>query len=146
MTGLDLRALMPAMEDMLLLDTIRVTEPSSGGRVLDTSTGELGDAEPAVLYQDAGAIYPSGVQPPISAPYALQAWRDNPRSVYRMLTPVSAPLVPRDAVVEVVVSARDDALVGRTWRALDESLASSQIVLRVTWIQAVKPKAADPDA
>lgn len=138
MAGLDLTGLIPGLEQMLLLDTVRVTAPAITSPVLDDSTGQLTQPTGGPVYEGDGCILPVGNRPPESAPYALKAYMDNPRSVFRLLTPVSAALVPRDAIVEVLRSARDDALVGPAWRALDASVPASQIVLRETWLQLQK--------
>lgn len=139
MSGLDLRSLIPGLEDMLLLDTVRISEPA-GPPVLDEETGLLVPTPGAVLYEGPGAMFPaSGGQPGIEIPVAGQPYPDDPKSMYRMLTPIAAPPAPRDAVVTVLVSARDTALVGRSWRCSDAALAASQVVFRITWCDQLQP-------
>jgi len=133
MTGLDLRALIPGLEGMLLLDTVRVRYPD-GPPVLDEETGLMVPSPGAVLYEGAGAVFGGGGQQVTEVPVAGQPYVDDPTIRYRLFTPLAAPVPVRDAVVEVLVSVRDAALVGRSWRCTDAGQAASQVVLRITWL------------
>lgn len=119
----------------LLVDTVRVTAPATGGPVYNPDTGQNEYPPGAVLYEGPGAILGGTAQSEINAaPDVLQVWVGETKSRYRLLTPLTAPLAPKDAIIEVtaVHNPADTALLGRSWTAQDPSRASTVEVVRIT--------------
>jgi hypothetical protein len=123
------------IEDNLLLDTVRITLPANGAPVLNETTGQLEHPDGTVLYEGPGAVLSSaalGELPGI--PDATQAWPGATKSRYRMLTPLDAPLAPKDAIVTVtaVRNPANTALIGRSWICNDPSRVSTMEAVRMT--------------
>ncbi|MFD6534954.1 DUF6093 family protein [Streptomyces goshikiensis] len=138
MNLLDLSSLGALVEDLVMGDTITISRPA-GPPVLNPATGEL-EAPPAhLVYDGPGAVLDSTAAPGITVPVAGQPYPDDPKSTYRLLTPVNAPVAARDDVVRVVRAAVDPALIGRTWRCTQPGLASTVIAVRVTWLDENNP-------
>jgi len=118
----------------LLLDTVRVTLPATGDPVLDPDTGGLTRPEGDLLYEGLGAVQPTAQSEMSANPGALQPWTMETRSRYRLLTPLSAPIPPIDALVTVVRVHNPDntALIGRTWTCQDPGRAGTVEVVRIT--------------
>ncbi|HEX5566595.1 MAG TPA: DUF6093 family protein [Streptomyces sp.] len=117
----------------LLIDTVRITLPATGEPVLNEDTGRLEYPEPTVLYEGAGAVQAmtTDVQ---KVPDAGLPWVAETKSRYQMLTPLDAPIAPKDAIV-TVVAVHDPArtsLLGRSWTCQDPGRASTVEVVRVT--------------
>lgn len=137
MPGLDaaLAGVRAWAEKNLLLDIVRVELPATGKPVLDEATGKLVRPTGEVLYEGLGAVQGGTAQSEISAtPGALQPWVQETKSRYRLMTPLTAPLVPKDAIVTVVQvhDPANTALIGRTWTCQDPSRAATTEVIRIT--------------
>ncbi|MFH8813129.1 DUF6093 family protein [Streptomyces hygroscopicus] len=118
----------------LLIDTVRITLPASGDPVYNPETG-LNEYPPGeVLYEGPGAVQGDSAQEISAVPDALQMWTSETRSRYRLLTPLTAPLAPKDAIVSVVAAHNpaNTALIGRTWTVQDPSRAGTVEVVRIT--------------
>lgn len=119
----------------LLVDTVRITLPATGGPVYNPDTGQNEYPEDAVLYEGPGAVQGGTAQSEISAtPDAGQMWVQETKSRYRLMTPLSAPLAPKDAIVTVigVHNTANTALLGRSWTAQDPARAATTEVVRIT--------------
>lgn len=137
MSGLDaaLAGVKTWIGSNLLVDTVHIALPSTGEPVLDPATGTLSRPEGDVLYEGPGAVQGGTAQSEISAtPNVLQPWVQETKSRYRLLTPLDAPLAPKDAIVTVVGVHNPDnvALIGRSWIVQDPSRAATVEVVRVT--------------
>ncbi|MER0443019.1 DUF6093 family protein [Streptomyces sp. Edi4] len=133
MSRLDLSALGPVLQEMLMGDTVRISRPA-GPPVLNPETGELEPVPPHVVYEGPGAVYDSSQAPGVVTPLAGQPYPDDPKNPYRLLTPTIAPIAERDDTITVVHASQDPTLVGRSWRCVQPSGASSLLVVRVTWL------------
>ncbi|MFI1161364.1 DUF6093 family protein [Streptomyces sioyaensis] len=119
----------------LLVDTIRITLPATGDPVYDPATGQNEYPADQVLYEGPGAVQGGNDQSLISStPDAGQMWVQETKSRYKLLTPLSAPLAPKDAVVTVigVHNTTNTALLGRSWIAQDPARVATVEVVRVT--------------
>ncbi|MFJ3699495.1 DUF6093 family protein [Streptomyces sp. NPDC090052] len=119
---------------MVLRDTVRITAPVSDDPVFNPTTGQLEYPVGAVLYEGPGAIQGSGSMDVSVTPDAGQPWKQETRSPYRLLTPLSAAVAPKDAIV-CAVAVHDPtkaALLGRTFMAGDPGVASTLEAVRVT--------------
>ncbi|MEU1908360.1 DUF6093 family protein [Streptomyces hygroscopicus] len=118
----------------LLVDTVRIALPG-GDPVYNPDTG-LNEYPPGeVLYEGPGAVQGGTGQSEINAtPNALQMWIGETRSRYRLFTPLTAPLAPKDAIISVLAvhNPANTALIGRTWTAQDPSRAGTVEVVRIT--------------
>jgi hypothetical protein len=137
MSGLDaaLAGVVTWISGNLLVDTVRITAPAAGSPVYNPTTGQNEYPEGDVLYEGPGAVQGGTAQSEISAtPDALQMWVGETKSRYRMLTPLTAPLAPKDATVSVVAvhNPANAALIGRTWTVQDPSRAATVEVVRIT--------------
>lgn len=137
MAGLDgaLAGVKTWLEVNILLDTVRITLPATGAPVLNTETGQLEYPVGAVLYEGPGAIIPSNATADILAtPDAAEPWAQETKSRYTLLTPLSAPIAPKDAIASatVVHDAARTGLLGRTWICPDPGQASTVEVVRKT--------------
>lgn len=130
-----LAAVAELVEEMVLLDTVRIALPAAGDPVLNETTGQLDYPAGQVLYEGPGAIQPSDASAQLSAhPDAGQQWLQETTSRYRMLTPLSAPIAPKDAIASVVAvhDPANSALLGRTWICMDVSQAATLEAVRRT--------------
>lgn len=118
----------------LLVDIVRVTLPASGEPVLDETTGKLEYPEGEVLYEGPGAVQATAQNEMSAAPDALEPWLAETRSRYRLLTPLTAPIPAKDAIVRVVQvhNPENTALLGRTWTCQDPGRAGTVEVVRIT--------------
>lgn len=137
MSGLDtaLASVRKWIDTNLLVDTVRIQLPATGKPVLDEDTGTLVRPEGEVLYEGPGAVQGGTAQSELSStPGALQQWVQETRSRYRMMTPLSAPIAPKDAIVTVVQvhDPANTALIGRSWICQDPSRAATTEVVRIT--------------
>lgn len=137
MAGLD-AALAPVtkwISDNLLIDTVRITLPPTGDPVLNPTTGQNEYPDGDVLYEGPGAVQGSSTQPdfmPVAD--AVLPWARETKSRFRLLTPLTAPIAPKDAIV-TVMGAHDPTrpdLLGRSWICQDPGQASTVEVVRVT--------------
>ncbi|MDK0525004.1 DUF6093 family protein [Streptomyces sp. ML-6] len=137
MAGLDaaLAGVTTWIGDNLLIDTVRVTLPATGDPVLNEATGQLEYPDGDILYEGPGAVQGSAAQAEISAiPDHNLPWVQETTSRYRLLTPLPAPIPPKDAVV-TVVAVHDPArtgLLGRSWTCTDPGRAGTVEVVRIT--------------
>lgn len=137
MAGLDaaLAGVTQWISDNLLVDTVRVTFPGAGAPVLNEDTGELTRPPGEVLYEGPGAVQGGTAQSEISAtPGGLQPWVQETKSRYRLFTPLTAPVPPKDAIVTVVQvhNPANTALIGRSWVCQDPGRAATVEVVRIT--------------
>ncbi|MCL8016973.1 DUF6093 family protein [Streptomyces sp. AS02] len=140
MAGLDLSGIAKLVEGLVMLDTVRITEPGPGTPVFDQASGEYTYPEGAVVYEGIGAVLAQNLNDMTSVPVVGQPWTDETRSRYRLLTPLDAPIPGRDHLVSVVqVHAGGDlSLIGRHWRCLDPGRASTLNAVRTTPIDQVQ--------
>lgn len=137
MNGLDaaLASVVGWISNNLLIDTVRIALPASGEPVLNETTGQLEYPAGTVLYEGPGAVQGGTAQSEISAtPNDLQPWVQETKSRYRMLTPLEAPVAPKDAIITVtaVHDPARAALIGRSWICQDPGRAATVEVVRVT--------------
>lgn len=137
MSGLDaaLAGVKAWIGDNLLIDTVRIELPATGEPVLDEATGNLTRPSGEPLYEGPGAVQGGTAQSEISAtPGALQPWVQETKSRYRLFTPLTAPVFPKDAVVTVVQvhNPANTALIGRSWICQDPGRAATIEVVRIT--------------
>lgn len=119
----------------LLVDTVRITAPATGEPVYNPDTGQNEYPPGEILYEGPGAVQGGTAQSEINAaPDALQLWVGETKSRYRLLTPLAAPLAPKDAIVQVVTvhNPANTALLGRSWTVQDPSRAATVEVVRTT--------------
>lgn len=119
----------------ILLDTVRIELPATGDPILNEDTGELTRPQGDVLYEGPGAVQGGTAQSEISAtPNALQPWIQETKSRFRLLTPLTAPLAPKDAIVTVVQvhNPANTALIGRSWICQDPGRAATIEAVRIT--------------
>src|SRR3954452_10142892 len=120
MPGLDaaLAGVKTWMSQNILLDTVRIELPATGEPVLDPATGNLTRPSGETLYEGPGAVQGGTAQAETSAtPGALPPGRRETKPRHRLLTPLEAPIAPKDAIVTVaqVQKPADAALTGRRW-------------------------------
>ncbi|MFF6866642.1 DUF6093 family protein [Streptomyces ardesiacus] len=140
MAGLDLSGIVPVVEDLILLDKVRITSPASGPRVFNPVTGQYTYPEGTVLYEGRGAVqsaYTADVT--ASTPNSNLPWVAETRSRYRMFTPLAEPVAQKDMIVTVVEvhPGGDQALIGRQWRAQDPSTSGTLGVIRITMLDQI---------
>ncbi|MFJ9420687.1 DUF6093 family protein [Streptomyces sp. NPDC101249] len=136
-TGLDtaLAGVRRWLDENLLVDTIRITLPATGKPVLNPADGTLTRPDGDTIYEGPGAVQSGMAQSEISTiPGALQPWTQETKSRYRLYTPLTAPIPPKDAVVTVIQvhNPANTALLGRAWICQDPSRAETVEVVRVT--------------
>jgi hypothetical protein len=129
--GLTLAAVATIVETRILVDTVEIFRP--GPQILNPDTGVYEPGPDLVLYQGTGAVFSQG-GPGLVLSLEGQAYADDTRNRYRLLTPLDAPLGSRDDHVRVTVATQDTGLLNRTWRVLDISDANSLAVVRTTWL------------
>jgi hypothetical protein len=127
--GLSLAAVAPIVETRILVDTIEIFRP--GPEILDPDSGEYVPGPDTIVYQGPGAVFAVG-GPGLVLSLEGQAYADNTRNRYRLLTPLEAPLASREDQVRVTVATQDPGLTNRIWRVLDISDANSLAVVRTT--------------
>ena len=137
MAGLDgsLNPVAKWLEKTILIDTVRVCLPSAGEPVLNTETGQLEYPEGDTLYEGPGAVVPGSATMERSAvPDAGQPWAQQTRTTYVLLTPLTAPIPPENAIASVVQvhDPSRTSLLGRTWICADVGQASTVEVVRRT--------------
>ncbi len=131
----------------LLIDTVRVRAVPTGEPVLNPDTGQLEYPPGEVLYEGDGAVIPAvGGTDRTVAPDQTQPWPRQYRYSYILLTPLTAPIPPEGALIEVV-SVHDPAraaLIGRSWLAVDTGQASTVEVVRRTYLDQNRSPAGAP--
>ncbi|MGW3246575.1 DUF6093 family protein [Streptomyces sp. NPDC001070] len=129
--GLSLAAVAPIVETRILVDTVEIFRP--GEPVLDPDSGEYIPGPDTIIYDGPGAIFSAG-GPGLVLSLEGQAYADDTRNRYRLLTPLAAPLASREDHVRVTHATQDGGLINRVWRVLDISDANSLAVVRTTWL------------
>jgi hypothetical protein len=132
--GLSLAAVAPIVESRILVDAVQIFRP--GPEVLDPDSGEYVPGPDTIVYDGPGAVFGSG-GPGLVLSLEGQAYADDTRNRYRVLTPLASPLASRDDQVRVTVATQDPGLLSRVWRVLDISDANSLAVVRTTWMDEV---------
>lgn len=140
MAGLDLSGIVPMIEDLILLDTVRFATPAAGKPVFDPGTGRYTYPEGDVLYEGKGAVQSGALPESPAAMVGTLPWVNETMSKYRAFTPLSAPVAARDTLVTVVAvhAGGDLALIGRQWRVQDPSMAGTLGVIRVTSLDQIQ--------
>lgn len=119
----------------LLIDTVRITLPGTGEPVFNTETGQLEYPPGDTLYEGPGAVVPGSATMERSAvPDATQPWVNQTRSTYVLLTPLTAPIPPENAIASVIQvhDPTRTSLLGRTWICADVGQAGTVEVVRRT--------------
>lgn len=136
MAGLDaaIAGAVAFIETNVLVDTVRLTLPATGDPVLNETTGKLEYPEGEVLYEGPGAVLPVSGPPLTVVTDANQPWTGETRSAYKLLTPLSAPVPPKDARVSVIAvhNAANVALIGPIWVCSDPGRAGTVEAVRIT--------------
>lgn len=131
----------------LLVDTVRIERAATGKPVLNETTGELERPTGEVLYEGPGAVQ-GGVQQSevYSTPGALAPWTQETKSRYRLMTPLTAPVPPKDAIVTVVQvhNPANTALIGRSWICQDPGRAATVEVVRITPLDQIQDRGDTP--
>ncbi|MEV6740080.1 DUF6093 family protein [Streptomyces sp. NPDC051104] len=127
---ISLAALAPVMK-RIMVDTVQIFRP--GPQVLNEDTGEYEPGPDVIVWEGLGAVFAAG-GPVFAQPLLGQAYPDDARDRYRLLTPLEAPLASRDDCVRVTEATADQGLLGRVWRVLDISDANTLAVVRTTWM------------
>lgn len=137
MAGLDaiLASTVTWIEKNLIVDTVRITAPPAGEPVLNEDTGLLEYPTGALIYEGPGAVQGGIAQSEVAAiPSAGQPWLQETTSRYRLMTPLTAPIAPKDAIVTVVQVHNPERtdLIGRSWICQDPGIAATTEVVRIT--------------
>lgn len=149
MPGLDgiLATAATLIGELVLRDTVRITPPATGDPILNQTTGELEYPAGDPIYEGPGAVQPADASSQLAAhPDALQQWLQETTSRYRLLTPLTAPVAPKDAIVTVVAvhDPANTALVGRSWMCMDVSQAGTLEAVRRTPLDQIRVREASP--
>ncbi|MFH8483605.1 DUF6093 family protein [Streptomyces sp. NPDC018055] len=137
MIGLDdaLKGAVSFIAKNLLIDTVRITLRGVDEPILNTTTGGLEYPEGDTLYEGPGAVFaPTGTMQRSATQDAVQPWVQQQGLGYFLLTPLSAPVPPENALVSVVQvhDPKRTALLGRTWQCSAPGSASTVEVVRRT--------------
>lgn len=114
-------------------DKVQVSR-GSGEDVLDPGTGDLVPAPPVVVYEDKAGLYAHQERIRSRGSGQDGAYVQEVRAGYRMLLPLDAPEVWENDTV-LVVEARDEQAVDRTYRVTAQGEVSSFPVLRTVWLE-----------
>lgn len=120
-------------ERHLMPDKVKVIR-GSGEDVLDPETGDLVPVPPAIVYEDNAGLYAHQERIRSKGSGQDGAWVEEVRAGYRMLLPLDAPEVWENDTV-LVIEARDEQAVGRTYRVTAQGEVSSFPVLRTVWLE-----------
>lgn len=113
------------------MDTVEIFR--AGEPVLHPDSGEYHPGPDQILSTGAGAISASG-RPGLVLSLEGQAYADDTRNRYRLLTSLDAPLASRDDHVRVTEATQEPGLINRVWRVLDISGVNWLAVVRTTWL------------
>ncbi|MEV6840312.1 DUF6093 family protein [Streptomyces sp. NPDC051133] len=130
---LDQRALARFAERHLMPDKVQVTR-SNGDDELDPTTGHLIPVPPAIVYEDKAGLHAHQERIRGKGSGQDSAWVEEVRAGYRMLLPLDAPEVWENDTV-LVIDARDEQAVNRTYRVTAQGEVSSFPVLRTVWLE-----------
>jgi len=139
--ALDLSGITKVVEALIPWDTVRISTPSGGPPVFDTTTGQYTYPEAEPVYEGDGAVQSAGTPAEVvSIPGVNLPWVPETRSKYRLLTPLASPVAEKDMLVTVVQihQGGDLALLGRQWRVQDPGGAGTMSVVRVTALDQVQ--------
>lgn len=114
-------------------DKVQVSR-GSGADILDPGTGDLVPAPPVVVYEDKAGLYAHQERIRSKGSGQDGAYVQEVRAGYRMLLPLGAPEVWENDTV-LIVEARDEQAVGRTYRVSALGEVSSFPVLRTVWLE-----------
>ncbi|WP_327413866.1 DUF6093 family protein [Streptomyces sp. NBC_01233] len=128
--GLTLGGVSAIVEKKILTSRVRIER--KGEPVFNPDTGQYEPGPPVVVYEGPGALFPAD-GPSVVLHLAGQAYVDDTRSRYRLLTPLDAPVASREDIVRVMQAA-DPSAIGRTWRVLDIGETATLSVVRTTWV------------
>ncbi|MFB7446009.1 DUF6093 family protein [Streptomyces mirabilis] len=129
--GLTFAAVAPIVATRILVDTVEIFRP--GPQILNPDTGVYEPGPDTIVYQGSGAVFSQG-GPGLVLSLEGQAYADDTRNRYRLLTPLEAPMASRDDCVRVTAATQDQGLLNRVWRVLDISDANTLAVVRTTWM------------
>ncbi|MEU3340411.1 DUF6093 family protein [Streptomyces sp. NPDC006668] len=130
---ISLAAIEPVLR-RILVDTVQMFRP--GPQVLNETTGEYERGPDVILWEGLGAVFSAG-GPGMVMSLAGQAYQDDTRNRYQLLTWLDAPVASRDLCVRVKTATVDQGLLGRVWRVLDLSQAQTLAIVRTTWMDEI---------
>ncbi|MEV6942991.1 DUF6093 family protein [Streptomyces sp. NPDC051172] len=130
---LDQSGLVRFAERHLMPDKVKVSR-GRGEDILDPGTGDLVPATPVVVYEDKAGLYAHQERIRSKGSGQDGAYVQEARAGYRMLLPLGAPEVWENDTV-LIVEARDEQAVGRTYRVSALGEVSSFPVLRTVWLE-----------
>ncbi|MEH0576806.1 MULTISPECIES: DUF6093 family protein [Streptomyces] len=130
---ISLAALEPVLK-RILVDTVQMFRP--GPQVLNEDTGVYEPGPDVIVWEGLGAVFAVG-GPGMVMSLAGQAYQDDTRNRYQLLTWLDAPVASRDDRVRVTVASVDQGLLNRVWRVLDLSQAQTLAIVRTTWMDEV---------
>ncbi|MFF4507598.1 DUF6093 family protein [Streptomyces sp. NPDC001401] len=130
---LDQSAIARFAERHLMLDRVQVSR-GNGEDMLDPETGDLVPAPPLIVYEDKGGLYAHQERIRSKGSGQDGAYVQEVRAGYRLLLPVEAPEVWENDTV-LIVEARDEQAVGRSYRVSALGEVSSFPVLRTVWLE-----------
>ncbi|MFG2143664.1 DUF6093 family protein [Streptomyces sp. NPDC048696] len=129
----DLSTLARFAERHLMPDTVQVSRPQGEER-LDEESGALVPVPPVIVYAGKSGLYPHQERIRSNSTGRDGAWVEEARAGYRLLLPLDAPEVWENDTV-LVVQARDQQAVGRTYRVAAPGAVSSVPSLRTVWLE-----------
>ncbi|MGW0731749.1 DUF6093 family protein [Streptomyces sp. NPDC002851] len=130
---LDQSAIARFAERHLMPDRVKITR-GSGEDMLDPETGDLVPVPPLTVYEDKGGLHAHQERIRSRGSGKDGAWVAEVRAGYRLLMPLDAPEVWENDTV-LVMEARDEQAVGRTYRVTAQGEVSSFPVLRTVWLE-----------
>ena len=134
--GLSLAAVAPIVETRILVDTVEIFR--AGEPVLEPGLRRV-PPRPGSDRLHGGRCDLLRRGPGLVLSLEGQAYADDTRNRYRLLTPLDVPLASREDRVRVIVATQDPGLINRVWRVMDISDANSLAVVRTTWLDEVHP-------
>ncbi|MGX1909349.1 DUF6093 family protein [Streptomyces phaeochromogenes] len=130
---LDQSGLVRFAERHLMPDKVQISR-GSGEDILDPGTGDLVPAPLVVVYEDKAGLYAHQERIRSKGSGQDGAYVQDVRAGYRLLLPLGAPEVWENDTV-LIVEARDEQAVGRTYRVSALGEVSSFPVLRTVWLE-----------
>ncbi|WP_225102216.1 DUF6093 family protein [Streptomyces sp. CoH27] len=130
---ISLAALEPVLK-RILVDTVQIFRP--GPQVLNEATGEYEPGPDIIVWEGLGAVFAAG-GPGMVMSLAGQAYQDDTRNRYQLLTWLDAPVASRDDCVRVTTATVDQGLLNGVWRLLDLSQAQTLAIVCTTWMDEV---------
>ncbi|WP_367046151.1 DUF6093 family protein [Streptomyces sp. Je 1-332] len=130
---LDQSGLVRFAERHLMPDKVQVSR-GSGDDMLDPATGDLLSTPPVTVYEDKAGLYAHQERIRSKGSGQDGAYVQEVRAGYRLLLPLEAPEVWENDTV-LIVEARDEQAVGRTYRVSALGEVPSFPVLRTVWLE-----------